>query len=91
MNKPKRETLSEALTNAATAVAGIFRNSDSPSTSIESTSITMSPGKRVRVSSQYLEQLEKIKQLHESGVLSSAEFQEHKDIALSNLKKINEM
>ena len=82
--KPKRESLSDALTNAATAVVGILKGQP-PSTSGNS----MSPGKRARVSGQYLEHLEKIKQLHESGVLCKDEFQEQKQYALNNIKGLN--
>jgi hypothetical protein len=37
---------------------------------------TLSPSKRAQVSVQYLEHLEKLKKLHESGVLSFEEFNE---------------
>ena len=50
----------------------------------------MSPGKRARVSGQYLEHLEKLKNLHQSGVLSIEEFEEQKKFALDNIRKINE-
>ena len=44
----------------------------------------MSPGKRARVSGQYLEQLERLKDLHQSGVLSLDEFEEQKKFALES-------
>lgn len=87
ISKPKRESLSEALTSAATAVVGVLKGTpQSPSASVET---GMSPGKRARVSGEYLDHLEKIKKLHESGVLSKSEFQEQKEYALHNIKEIN--
>lgn len=84
-SKPKRESLSEALTIAATAVVGLLKG-ETPLASVEN---SMSPGKRARVSGQYLEHLEKINKLHESGVLSKAEFDEQKEFALQNIKELN--
>ena len=83
----KRDSLSDALTSAATAVVGLLKGnsaSDSPSSS------TLSPGKRARVYGQYLEQLERIKGLHESGVLSSLEFEEQKKFALDDIRKLKD-
>ena len=78
--------LSDALTSAATAVVGLLNGTD-PSTS---TSTCMSPGKRARVSGQYLEQLERLKNLQQSRVLSIEEFEEQKKFALDNIRKLNE-
>ena len=79
----KHDNLSDALTSAATAVVGLLNGTESSST-------CMSPGKRARVSGQYLEHLEKLKNLHQSGVLSIEEFEEQKKFALDNIRKINE-
>ena len=57
----KHDNLSDALTSAATAVVGLLSGTDSHA----STSTCMSPGKRARVSGQYLEHLEKLKNLHQ--------------------------
>ena len=81
----KRESLSDALTSAATAVVGILKGkSDNLPTEG-----TMSPGKRAQVSGQYLEQLEKLLKLQESGALTASEFEEQKEITLANLKQLN--
>ena len=60
------DSLKDALTSAATAVVGMIRG-------IQATpapgATTLSPSKRAQVSGQYLEHLEKLKKLHESGVL----------------------
>lgn len=87
LSKPKRDSLSDALTNAATAVVGILKSNSQPTNACEEKS--MSPGKRARVSGQYLKQLGEIKKLHEIGVLSKSEFQEQKQLALRNIKEIN--
>ena len=72
--------MSEALTSAATAVVGMLKGC--PATPTSSTT-TLSPSKRAQVSGQYLEHLEKLKLLHESGVLSLEEFNEQKGFALN--------
>ena len=59
---PKRYNLTDALTSVATAVVGMIKGNNESSG-------TLSPGKRARVSGQYLEHLERLKSLHESGVL----------------------
>ena len=79
---PKRDSLSDALTSAATAVVGLLKGSDS-------TGAALSPGKRARVSGQYLEHLEKLRHLHDLGVLSDSEFEEQKSFALKNLRQLN--
>ena len=50
---------------------------------------TMSPAKRAHVSGQYLEHLEKLKNLYESGVLDNEEFKEQKSFALQNIRQLN--
>ena len=62
VNKPKRESLSEALTSAATAVVGVLKG-QSESPIIAPAESSMSPGKRARVSGQYLEHLQVYKSL----------------------------
>lgn len=81
----KRDSLTEALTSAATAVVGILSHKDCA----ESTTGKMSPAKRARVSGQYLDHLEKLKQLQESGVLTVEEFEEQKTITLKNIRQLN--
>ena len=80
---PKKESLADALTSAATAVVGLIRG-DTPTGAA-----AMSPGKRARVSGQYLDQLEKLKTLHSSGVLTNEEFEEQKEYALKNIRQLN--
>ena len=82
---PRKESLSDALTSAATAVVGLIRG-DAPTVT---GAAAMSPGKRARVSGQYLEQLEKLKTLQSSGVLTDEEFEEQKAYALKNIRQLN--
>ena len=79
---PKQDSLSDALTSAATAVVGLLKGSDS-------TGAALSPGKRARVSGQYLEHLEKLRHLHDLGALSTAEFEKQKSFALNNIQELN--
>ena len=52
--------------------------------------LALSPGKRAHVYGQYLGQLERIKGLHGSGVLSSFEFEEQKKFALDSIRKLKD-
>ena len=83
---PKRDNLSDALTSAATAVVSLIKG---PGPGNDSCG-TLSPGKRARVSGQYLEHLERLKSLRESGVLTAEEFGEQKKFTLNNIRKLNE-
>ena len=57
---------------------------------VNDSSGTLSPGKRAQVSGQYLEHLERLKSLHESGALTAEEFGEQKTFALNNIRKLSE-
>jgi len=83
----KRDSLTEAFTSAATAVVGILTHKDCA----ESTTgkMSRSPAKRAQASGQYLDHLEKLKQLQESGVLTVEEFEEQKTITLKNIRQLN--
>jgi len=80
--------LSDALTNAATAVVNLLTSKGSSSPSVTVTA-GISPSKRAAVSGQYLDQLEKLKKLFESGVLTQEEFDEQKHFALKNIRILN--
>ena len=67
---PERDSLSDALTSAATAVVRLLKGDDSTS------GTALSPGKHTRVLGQYLEHLEKLGHLHDAGVLNTDEFEE---------------
>ena len=76
------DSLKDALT---TAVVGMIRGTQATPIS---GATTLSPSKRAQVSGQYLEHLEKLKKLHESGVLSLEEFNEQKGFALNNIRQL---
>jgi hypothetical protein len=82
-----RDSLKDALTSAATAVVGMIQGTQATPTPSTSTT-TLSPSKRAQVSGQYLEHLEKLKKLHESGVLSLEEFNEQKGFAFNNIRQL---
>jgi len=87
---PRRDSnpLSDALTNVATAVVNLLTSKESSSPSVTVTT-GISPSKRAAVSGQYLDQLEKLKKLFESGVLTQEEFDEQKHFALKNIRILN--
>ena len=80
----KCDNLSDALISGATALVNLRNGHDSSG----STTTAMSPGKRAHVSGQYLEQLERFKGLHQSGVLSLDEFGEQKKFPLNNIREL---
>ena len=59
-----------ALTSAATVVVGLLKENTNVQSPAAKPSEALSPGKRARVSGQYLEHLERHKALKKSGVLS---------------------
>lgn len=87
--RPKKDSLSDALTFAATAVVGLLKGGSPSST--KPSSDTMSPGKRAQISGQYLEHLEKLQALKASGVLNDKEFEEQKTYALNNIRHLNKL
>lgn len=83
-------SLNEALTSAATAVVKMLKGTpDPPQQAGSSKSETMSPTKRAHVSGAYLDHLDKLKRLLESGVLSQQEFEEQKGFVLDNIRSLN--
>lgn len=76
--------LTEALTNCANVVVGAITGNHTVSAPG-----SVSPGKRARVSGLYLEQLERLRALQQSGVLTSEEFEEQKAYALKNIRELN--
>ena len=81
------DSLSDALTSAATAVVGLLK--DSGKGAIAITTPTLSPAKRAHVCGQYLDHLEKLKKLYESDILTKEEFEEQKQFTLRNIRQIN--
>ena len=81
----KRESaLNEALTNCANVVVSAITGNNPVSVPGP-----VSPGKRARVSGLYLEQLERLRALQQSGVLTPEEFEEQKAYALKNIRELN--
>ena len=85
----KKESLSDALTSAATVVVGLLKGDTNVQSPSAKPSEALSPGRRARVSGQYIEHLERLKALKESGVLSDEEFKEQKTYALNNIRDLN--
>ena len=79
-------SLNEALTSAATAVVSMLKGTHDPA---RMGSNNMSPSKRAHVSRAYLDHLDKLKRLLESGVLSQEEFEEQKGFVLKNIRSLN--
>ena len=83
VQRPRRESLSDAFSNAATAFAKAFspQPTASPSTSC-------SPTKVVDIRMKNLEQLRCLQQLREDGILTEEEFCVQKSIVLKSLNKL---
>ena len=89
--RPKKESITDALTAAATAVAKAF---SPPSTSQVATAssqmpstptVGMSPGKSIELRMKNLQQLRYVQELYEENILSEAEFMEQKQDSLQKL------
>lgn len=80
------ESLSDALTSAATAVVSLLSDRSG-----KGSNSALSPAKRAHVSGQYLDHLEKLKNLYEADILTKDEFEEQKHFTLRNMRQINSM
>ena len=90
--RAKQESLSEALTSAATAFAQVFTGSaacrsETSTPPLPPVSVGMSPLKAADLRMKHLEQLRYLQQLMEDGIISEGEFVEQKGIVLENLRK----
>ena len=90
--RPRTESFSEAITNAATAFAKALSppppTSRMPTTSTSSAPPLCSPSKIVNVRMRNIEQLRALKQLFEDDVLTEEEFLVQKEIVLKSLTKL---
>lgn len=91
-SKPKRESIGEALTGAAVALANALQPSKAVNSPVATTQacddITkkISPLKVTVIRRSCLEDLKKLKELFEDGVLTETEFVEEKQHILATLK-----
>lgn len=93
-SKKTKDTMKEALTGAATAVVKMLQSSSSERQVSERSPSTTSayyasPLKTAQLRSSCLEDLKKIKELYEDGVLTEKEFMEQKESILNSLKNFN--
>ena len=92
----KTSDMSDAVTDAAKAVAKAFSpppppsppHSNSPPNPGVSVPIGVSPGKTIELRSKNLEQLRYIQQLYEDSILSSTEYEEQKQFILNAIRKL---
>lgn len=80
--QPRRESLSDAFSNAASAIAKALSPPTTPSQS------TCSPSKVVDIRMKNLEQLRCLQQLREDGILTNEEFLLQKSIVLKSLNQL---
>ena len=90
-NSP-RESLSDVVKTAATAVANVLNKStslDSPSkTQVTAPQTTVSPARTVQLNSKHLQNIRVLHELYENGVLSDEEFREQKHLILNSMRKL---
>lgn len=82
--QPRKESISDVVTNAATVIAKAF----SPAQSSSPMQVTCSPSKIIDIRMKNLEQLRCLQRLKEDGVLTDEEFLLQKDIVLKSLNKL---
>ena len=82
----------DVLATAAVAIINRLQPSDarpkSPAATVAHTADGMSPGKKVQLRSQYLNQLKEIQNLRDENVLTADEFQAEKDTILQTLREL---
>ena len=89
--KPKKESLSDAVSGAGTAIVKVLQQPKTPiNHKIDDSSVSkISPLKVASLRRSCLEDLKKLKDLLEEGVLTETEFYEEKKQILSTLKNLN--
>ena len=92
--KKKKGSVSDALVEAATAVAKVFKSqpnaSSQKSSSPSRVTAKLSPMKYAQLHRTSLEDLQTLKALYEDNVISQTEFAEEKDRILSTLKSLHD-
>ena len=83
--QPRKESLSDAFTSAACAIAKAF---SPPPTPPPTPSSTRSPSKVVDIRMKNLEQLRCLQQLREDGILTEEEFLLQKNIVIKSLNQL---
>ena len=82
----------DVIATADVAIINKLQPSDaqpkSPAATVAHTADGMSPGKKVRLRSQYLNQLKEIQNLRDENVLTADEFQVEKDTILQTLREL---
>ena len=86
--KSKKESVTDALTGAATAVVKMIQSNSSGPAAGASVSAQISPLKAAQLRRGCLEDLKKVKELLEDNVLSQQEFDEEKKRILGSLKTL---
>ena len=72
--KPRKESLSDALTGAAVAFAKVFSDKDKPKPSqLSAPTSCASPGKTLELRMKNFEQLRYLQQLFDDGILTDQE------------------
>lgn len=88
--RPRRESLSDALSGAATAIYKVL----SPTSAVGESNtphstLAVSPSKAVNLRMKSYEQLRYLKKLHEDGILEEKEYTEQKGNIMMTLRKLN--
>ena len=87
--KKDKDSVADIIAGAAVAVVQALKNpSPSPPQSSSFPQDGISPGKKVNLRQQYLQQLKIIQNLRDDGILTLDEFQNEKDIIIENLKRL---
>jgi len=87
--KKDKDSVADIIAGAAVAVVQALKNpSPSPPRASSFPQHVISPGKKVNLRQQYLQQLKMIQNLRDDGILTLDEFQNEKDNIIDNLKKL---
>ena len=88
MTTKSKESMREAVTGAATAVVKMLQSTDKNTPPPPNMTTYTSPLKAAQLRRSCLEDLKKIKELYEDGVLTDEEFREQKENILLSLKNL---
>ena len=89
--KPRKESLTDALSGAATAICKVLSPTSvsSENNATQNVPSGISPSKTVNLRMKSYEQLRYLKKLHEDGILEDKEYCEQKGNIMMTLRKLN--
>lgn len=86
--RPRKDSLSNSLTDAAVAIVNTLSNTEKPKNDTVCKAVGVSPGKSIELRMKNYEQLRYLQQLYDDNIINECEFKEQKESILLSLRKL---